>query len=99
VLVGSLGMLPSASIGAGTLGVYEPVHGSAPDIAGLGVANPTALILAAAMMLDHLEQPEPASRIRSAIVRTLADPEHRTGDLGGRARTSEFTAAVVRNLS
>jgi 3-isopropylmalate dehydrogenase len=97
-LVGGLGMAPAGNMGR-NVAMFEAVHGSAPDIAGLGVANPTALILAAAMMLDHLEQPEPASRIRSAIVRTLADPEHRTGDLGGRARTSEFTAAVVRNLS
>ncbi len=96
-LVGGLGMAPAGNIGQ-DVAMFEAVHGSAPDLTGLGAANPTALMLAAAMMLDHVDQPESAGRIREAVVRTLADPKLRTRDVGGTASTSEFTAGVVRNL-
>jgi len=96
-LVGGMGMAPAGNIGRDA-SMFEAVHGSAPDIAGHGVANPSALMLAAAMMLDHLEQPEPATRIRDALLRTLSDPATRTGDLGGPFGTDDFTAAVMRNL-
>jgi 3-isopropylmalate dehydrogenase len=73
VLCGSLGMLPSASVG-GAVGLYEPVHGSAPDIAGTGKANPIGAIASAAMMLEHsFKMPEAATRVQAAIARTLAE--------------------------
>jgi 3-isopropylmalate dehydrogenase len=81
MITGSLGMLPSASLGAGGLGLYEPVHGSAPDIAGRDLANPLAAILSAAMLLEHsLGAAEAAKAVRSAVSRVL-DAGHRTGDL------------------
>jgi 3-isopropylmalate dehydrogenase len=83
MITGSLGMLPSASLGEGGIGLYEPVHGSAPDIAGQDRANPLAAILSAAMLLEHsLDAPEPARRIRDAVTSTL-DAGHRTADLAG----------------
>jgi isocitrate dehydrogenase (NAD+) len=96
-LVGGLGMGPAGNIGQDAA-MFEAVHGSAPDIAGRGIANPSALILAAAMMLDHVGQPEPANRIRRAMKVTLSTPELRTGDVGGPLGTEPFTAAVARNL-
>jgi 3-isopropylmalate dehydrogenase len=81
MVTGSLGMLPSASLGEGGIGLYEPVHGSAPDIAGQDRANPLAAILSAAMLLEHsLDAPEPAKAIRDAVAATL-DAGHRTADL------------------
>jgi 3-isopropylmalate dehydrogenase len=81
MITGSLGMLPSASLGEGGVGLYEPVHGSAPDIAGRDAANPLAAILSVAMLLEHsLDAPEAAGSIRTAVADTLADG-HRTGDL------------------
>jgi 3-isopropylmalate dehydrogenase len=81
MVTGSLGMLPSASLGEGGIGLYEPVHGSAPDIAGQDRANPLAAILSAAMLLEHsLDAPEAAQRIREAVAATLA-AGHRTADL------------------
>jgi isocitrate dehydrogenase (NAD+) len=97
-LVGGLGMAPGANIGEGAA-IFEAVHGSAPDIAGKGIANPLALLLAAAMMLDHAGRSDAAVRLRAAIERTLCDDGVRTGDLGGRASTKEFTAAIVRRLT
>ncbi len=101
MLTGSIGMLPSASLGIGdppTPGVFEPVHGSAPDIAGTGAANPLAMFLSAAMMLRHgLSLEEPATAIESAVDRALADGL-RTADLGGNATTAEATQAVLNNL-
>ena len=83
MITGSIGLLPSASLGAGTLGLYEPVHGSAPDIAGTGVANPIATCLSAAMMLRYsLGAPGAADRIDAAVNAILADGA-RTPDLGG----------------
>jgi homoisocitrate dehydrogenase len=91
-LTGGLGLAPSANVGAGAL--FEPVHGSAPDIAGRGIANPIAAILAVSMLLDHCQQPGCAERVRRAVERVLADGPH-TPDLGGRATTAQVTAAIV----
>jgi isocitrate dehydrogenase (NAD+) len=97
-LVGGLGMTPGANIGADAA-IFEAVHGSAPDIAGKGIANPTALILAAAMMLDHCDLAPMAARLRKAIGETLNTDRVRTGDLGGRAGTAEFTRALVAQIA
>jgi isocitrate dehydrogenase (NAD+) len=97
-LVGGLGMAPGANIGADAA-IFEAVHGSAPDIAGKGIANPTALLLAAAMMLDHCRLSEEATRLRKAISDTLNVDVVRTGDLGGRATTAEFTRALVARIA
>ena len=96
-LVGGLGMAPGANIGDGAA-IFEAVHGSAPDIAGRGIANPLALLLAAAMMLDHVGKIDLATRLRRAIDATLCDDGVRTGDLGGKATTKELTAAIVKRL-
>ena len=96
-LVGGLGLAPGANLGSDTA-IFEAVHGSAPDIAGKGVANPISLLLAACMMLDHVGKPEQATRIRTAIGDTLNVDQIRTGDLKGKATTKEFTAALVRRL-
>ena len=96
-LVGGLGMAPGANIGADAA-IFEAVHGSAPDIAGKGIANPIALLLAAAMMLDHCKLPDMATRLRSAIDQTLNLDKIRTGDLGGKANTAEFTAALIQRI-
>jgi 3-isopropylmalate dehydrogenase len=99
MLTGSIGLLPSASLGAGGPGVFEPVHGSAPDIAGQGVANPLAMFLSAALMLRHgLSREADAARIESAVDRAL-DAGLRTGDLGGKATTAEATRAVLEELT
>ncbi|MCF6300170.1 MAG: isocitrate dehydrogenase [Proteobacteria bacterium] len=97
-LVGGLGMAPGANIGEDTA-IFEAVHGSAPDIAGKKIANPTALILASALMLEHLGMSDKATNIRDAIKSVLADQDRLTGDLGGNAKTSEFTDAVIERLS
>jgi isocitrate dehydrogenase (NAD+) len=96
-LVGGLGMAPGANIGADAA-IFEAVHGSAPDIAGKGVANPVALMLAAAMMLDHVKLTEMASRLRRGIDATLNADQVRTRDLGGQAGTAQFTQALVARL-
>jgi isocitrate dehydrogenase (NAD+) len=96
-LVGGLGMAPGANIGADAA-IFEAVHGSAPDIAGKGIANPIALMLAAAMMLDHCKLPDMATRLRLAIDQTLNVDNIRTGDLGGKAGTAEFTQALVSRI-
>ena len=96
-LVGGLGLAPGANIGE-SRGIFEAVHGSAPDIAGQGVANPTALLLASAMMLDHLELTDVATRIRLAIRQVISAGQHLTPDLGGKGSTSEYTEAVLRQL-
>jgi len=95
-LVGGLGLAPSANIGD-EYAIFEPVHGSAPDIAGKGIANPTATILTAAMMLEHIGEPEAAKRLDEAIDQTLISGPL-TPDLGGKAGTQEFTDAVIKNL-
>jgi len=95
-LVGGLGLLPSANVGEENA-LFEPVHGSAPDIAGEGVANPSAMILSAAMLLDHLDYGDEASAVREAVEGVLADGP-RTPDLGGDASTDEVTEAVIDSL-
>jgi isocitrate dehydrogenase (NAD+) len=97
-LVGGLGMTPGANIGADAA-IFEAVHGSAPDIAGKGVANPTALMLAAAMMLEHCHLPHMAARLRTAIDQTLNVDKARTGDLGGHTSTAEFTRTLVKRIA
>ncbi|MFL5845590.1 MAG: 3-isopropylmalate dehydrogenase [Solirubrobacteraceae bacterium] len=99
MLTGSLGLLPSASLGEdGTPGMFEPVHGSAPDIAGRGIANPLAMFLSAAMMLRHqFSMQDEASAVESAVDRALA-AGLRTPDLGGSATTAEAAAAVLEHL-
>jgi 3-isopropylmalate dehydrogenase len=98
VVTGSLGLLPSASIGDDGPGVFEPVHGSAPDIAGQGIANPLAMFLSAALMLRHgLGRQAEASALESAVDRALAEGL-RTRDLGGTASTAEATQAVLAHL-
>jgi isocitrate dehydrogenase (NAD+) len=96
-LVGGLGMAPGANIGVDAA-IFEAVHGSAPDIAGKGIANPLALLFAAAMMLEHVGKEDLAARIRTAVDRALRDDNVRTGDLGGKATTKELTQAIVRRL-
>jgi 3-isopropylmalate dehydrogenase len=98
MLTGSIGMLPSASLGGDGPGLFEPVHGSAPDIAGTGAANPLAMFLSAALMLRHgLDMESEATAIESAVDRALADGL-RTRDLGGQASTSEATRVVLQHL-
>lgn len=97
-LIGGLGVAPAANIGDGGVAMFEAVHGTAPDIAGKGIANPTALMLSAAMLLDHVGQDEAAARLRKGVYAALASPETRTGDLGGKANTAQFTDAVIRAM-
>jgi isocitrate dehydrogenase (NAD+) len=97
-LVGGLGLAPGANIGT-KAAIFEAVHGSAPDIAGKGVANPSAQMLAAAMMLDHLGELERAQRLRDAIVTTIVRDGIRTRDLGGTASTEEFGSAVAKRAA
>lgn len=99
-LVGGMGMAPSADIGD-ECAVFQPSHGTAPDIAGKGIANPTAMILSAAMMLEWLGHPgtvSAAQRLRRAVERVYAHPAHRTADLGGRLTTKELTDKVIEQL-
>jgi homoisocitrate dehydrogenase len=93
-LVGGLGVAPSANLGAGRVAVFEPVHGSAPDIAGRGIANPTGALLCGAMLLAHLERPATAKRLEHAVAATLAAGVL-TPDLGGSACTEEVVGAVL----
>ena len=96
-LVGGLGVTPSSNVGEGAA-VFEAVHGSAPDIAGKGLANPMALMLSAVMMLRFLEEQEAASRLDGAIKEVVAAGSAKTGDLGGSATTREFTDCVLAAL-
>ncbi|MEP3479886.1 MAG: isocitrate/isopropylmalate dehydrogenase family protein [Fuerstiella sp.] len=99
-LVGGMGMAPSADIGA-TAAVFQPSHGSAPDIAGQNIANPIAMILSAAMMLDWLDHPEckqAAKTLEVAVATALADPKNRTPDMGGTLSTSELTDQISKAL-
>jgi homoisocitrate dehydrogenase len=92
-LVGGLGLAPSANVGAGGRALFEPVHGSAPDIAGQGIANPVAAVLAAAMLLDHVGQYERAGAVRQAVEHALTIGPY-TPDLGGAATTAQMTEAI-----
>ena len=98
MLAGSLGLLPSASLGDGKAGVYEPIHGSAPDIAGKGIANPCALLLGAAQMLEHLGLGDKAERLRVAIIATLEAKDSLTPDLGGTGNTMSFAKAIASRI-
>jgi len=96
-LVGGLGVVPGANVGD-DVAVFEAVHGSAPDIAGKGVANPTAVILSCVEMLKHLGESSAAQRVEAAVHATLMEPALRTHDLGGKATTDVFTKAVIERL-
>ena len=96
-LVGGLGVVPGANIGADAA-VFEAVHGSAPDIADQNLANPTALLLSGLLMLDYLGEHHKAERIRGALTRVLTAGQVRTRDLGGKAKTTEFTDAICREI-
>ena len=97
-LIGGLGMAPGANIGD-EVAIFEAVHGSAPDIAGKKVANPSALMLAAALMLDHLDQNDAAQKLRHAIRETIAAGDRLTADLGGSASTQEYTDAIIERVA
>ncbi|HSL22834.1 MAG TPA: isocitrate dehydrogenase (NAD(+)) [Vicinamibacterales bacterium] len=97
-LVGGLGVVPGANIGLDAA-VFEAVHGTAPDIAGQDLANPTALLLSALMMLEHIGEADAAAKVRAALFGVLERTDVRTRDLGGQATTSEFTDAVCRELT
>jgi tartrate dehydrogenase/decarboxylase/D-malate dehydrogenase len=99
-VAGSIGIAPAANINPEREfpSMFEPVHGSAPDIAGRGIANPLGAIWTAAMMLGHLGFPEAAADVEQAIAAVLAKTEVRTPDLGGTARTEDFTKAVLEAL-
>ena len=97
-LVGGLGVVPAANLGT-EMGVFEAVHGSAPDIAGKGIANPTALLLSSVLMLRHIDEGAIADRVVTAHAEVLAEGRVRTRDLGGTASTIEFTDAICRRLT
>ena len=96
-LVGGLGVVPSANIGD-ECAMFEAVHGTAPDIAGKGFANPTALLMSSALMLDHLGEPKAAERIQNALEKVYRQAKHTTRDVGGKAGTEEFADAVIAAL-
>jgi isocitrate dehydrogenase (NAD+) len=96
-LIGGLGVAPGANIGE-EIAVFEAVHGAAPNIAGRGIANPTALLLSAVLMLKHLNERERALRIQAALEKVLAEGKVLTRDLGGQATTLDFTEAIIRSL-
>jgi len=95
--VGGLGLAPGANVGE-QAAIFEAVHGSAPDIAGQGIANPAAQMLAAAMMLDHIGRLQEASRLRRALETVIVKDNVRTKDLGGSASTTEFARAVAHRV-
>ena len=97
-LIGGLGLMPSANLGS-EYAMFEAVHGSAPDIAGRHIANPTALLWSACMMLDHLDEQACAQKIKDAVNQVLMDHEHMTPDLGGSATTEEYTQAIIDALA
>ena len=96
-LVGGLGVVPAANLGENGVGVFEAVHGTAPDIAGRDIANPTALLLSAVLMLQHLQEDQKADAISAALKKVLA-AGHVTPDLGGSATTTSFADAICREL-
>lgn len=96
-LIGGLGLAPGANLGD-DIAIFEAAHGSAPDIAGKDIANPTAVIMSAAMMLDHIGQRDCADKIRAAVKTCLKAPETRTRDLGGQLSTTQFTKALVETM-
>ena len=96
-LVGGLGLIPSANIGEDNA-LFEPVHGSAPDIAGQNKANPIAMILSAVMMLKYLGENNAADKIDKSILKVLTDANTLTGDLGGSSTTTELANEIIKNL-
>ena len=100
ILVGSMGLAPSANLDPSRRfpSMFEPVHGSAPDIAGKGIVNPLATFFSAAQMLDHLDMPEAAAKVNNAIAAVLAEGKSLPRDLGGTATTAEVTEAVLTRL-
>ena len=98
MVTGSIGMLSSASLREDSLGMYEPSHGSAPDIAGKGIANPSSLILAFAMMLEALNKQKEAQSLREALAAVIEEGKFTTPDIGGQATTKEFTDAIIDKL-
>jgi isocitrate dehydrogenase (NAD+) len=96
-LVGGLGLAPGANIGT-EAAIFEAVHGSAPDIAGKGIANPVALLLGAIQMLEHIGKVEEANRLRKAIVATMAAKDDTTPDIGGTGTTQSFAQAIAERL-
>ncbi len=96
-LIGGLGVAPGSNIGK-DCAVFEAVHGSAPDLAGKGLANPTAVIRSAALLVAHLGETDAARRIEAAVERALGDPANQTGDLGGKATTEGVTEAILQGL-
>jgi tartrate dehydrogenase/decarboxylase/D-malate dehydrogenase len=94
-------MAPSANVrpGGDVPGLYEPVHGSAPDIAGAGIANPVGCVLSAAMLLEDCGCPRGAAALRDSVASVLIDPAHRTRDIGGRATTEQVAQAIGEQLS
>lgn len=96
-LIGGLGLLPSSNLGS-VYAMFEAVHGSAPDIAGRGIANPTAFLWSACMMLEHMGKMDCAARIRKAVDQVLGEGSVITPDIGGRAGTADYTAAVISRL-
>ncbi len=96
-LVGGLGLVPSGNIGE-IAAIFEAVHGTAPDITGRGIANPTALLMSGIMMLDYLNESPTARRVETALHQVYREGKHLTKDVGGSATTSEFADAVIRAL-
>jgi isocitrate dehydrogenase (NAD+) len=96
-LVGGLGVVPSGNMGE-AVAIFEAVHGTAPDIAGKGIANPTALVMSAIMMLDHIGEVAAAREIERALHTVYREGKWLTRDVGGNATTSEFTEALIRTL-
>src|SRR5437773_4106744 len=97
-LIGGLGLVPGANIGEKGA-VFEAVHGSAPDIAGLGIANPTALLQSAILMLTHIEERQAAEKIENAMLKVFAEGKVRTRDIGGSASTNEFADAIIEKMN
>lgn len=96
-LIGGLGLVPGANIGD-DVAIFEAVHGSAPDIAGKGIANPTAILLSACQLLNHINETDAANRLRQAIDAVLSDENNYTADLGGNTSTKDFTQAIIKAL-
>jgi isocitrate dehydrogenase (NAD+) len=95
--VGGLGVVPSANVGEG-MALFEAVHGTAPDIAGKGIANPTALLMSAIMMLRYMDEEEAAKRAEAALASVYREGRTLTPDVGGKATTAEFTQAIIRAM-
>jgi isocitrate dehydrogenase (NAD+) len=96
-LVGGLGLVPSGNIGD-NCALFEAVHGTAPDIVGKGIANPTAIVMSGAMMLNYLGEADASKRVLGALDKVYREGKHTTGDVGGKSTTKEFTAAVISAL-